>query len=504
MFVLFFVISCEEDFLNIGSEVISNTKFDTSFEDIEVQIENSPLERIQSDNISRQLGQYLLGVYNHPDYEKLEASIVSQLGLTFGLTVVDNTYGSDTTVITKIDTAFIRLPYQVTLNSEGNEYEIDSVFGDSSLPFKLNVYRSNTYMNTFNPLDPTKINSYYSDDTFEKIGGELNTSLNYELLPDKNDTLFVVKRRLFDDSLAKIDSIKYFNSQVNTTPVPFARIPLKETEIKEIFLDKFDSPEFESQDAFNDYFRGLILEATGDSGNLISFDFNSTNTSLTPSLEIYYTNTVVESGVTAIDTIYKNHSFPLSGFRVNLYNMENKDYPVNNEIKIQGSAGSEGTIDILTDEKITELRSNDWLINDATLTVYINQSSDTINIPSRLYLYKNYINGTSNITSQIKDTYTEAVFGGIRGELVRDSNGKKEKYTFNLTDYISDIVSGEINYSPQLKLKVFNSSDNPTSVTDTIFKNYSWAPNAVTLFSNLNSEKRPTLRISYSEKKQID
>ena len=89
---------------------------------------------------------------------------------------------------------------------------------------------------------------------------------------------------------------------------------MKETEIKEIFLDKFDSPEFESQDAFNDYFRGLILEATGDSGNLISFDFNSTNTSLTPSLEIYYTNTVVESGVTAIDTIYKNHSFPLSGF----------------------------------------------------------------------------------------------------------------------------------------------------------------------------------------------
>ena len=73
IFSILFIISCEEDFANIGSNVISNTKFDTNSIEIEVSLENSPLEKLQSDNISRQLNQYLLGVYNSSDYEKLEA-----------------------------------------------------------------------------------------------------------------------------------------------------------------------------------------------------------------------------------------------------------------------------------------------------------------------------------------------------------------------------------------------------------------------------------------------
>ena len=36
------------------------------------------------------------------------------------------------------------------------------------------------------------------------------------------------------------------------------RIPLNEDKFKELFLDKYESSEFESQDAFNDYFRGLF------------------------------------------------------------------------------------------------------------------------------------------------------------------------------------------------------------------------------------------------------
>jgi len=497
------IISCEKDFTDIGSNVISNTKFDANAITVDITAENSPLESLQSDNISRQLNQYLLGVYASSEYEKLEASIVSQVSISADLKVIDdaNIYGADTTVVTKIDTVFLKLPYQVTLNSTTSKFELDSIIGDQTKSFNLNVYRSNTFLNLYNPSDPTKFNKFFSNDVFEKSGSELNDVVNFPFTPNVNDTALVVKRRMYDNSIATLDTIQYFNSVAVTAPVPFARIPLNEERIKELFLDKYESAEFASQEAFNDYFRGLILEATGTEGSLISFNFNNTNFNFNPSIEVYYTNTILKGGNTILDTISKNDSFPLSGFRVNTFKMEDKTYPDNEEIVIQGTAGSEGEVTLLDQNKIDELSANNWLINDATLTFYINPSSDISSVPERLYLYKNNKDLSSPGFSQITDALSEASAGGIQGSLVRDSDGNVEKYTFKLTDYISNILNGETDYSPTLKLKVYNPTDEPTSTTDTIFRNYNWNPKAVTLYNNTvgDIDKKAVLKISYSE-----
>lgn len=499
------IISCETDFTNVESNVVSNTKFNTNTVSVNVIAENSPLERIQSDNISRQISQYLLGVHASSDYEKIEASLVSQVSIPIGLRLLDGViYGGDTTAVTKIDTVFLKLPYQVTLNAAGNKYEIDSIFGNKDKSFNLNLYRSNTYLNLYNPSDPSKFNSFFSDTIFEKKGSELNSDLNFSFIPNENDTLLAVKRRLYDDTIIDTTDVKLFNtSTVSTIPVPFARIPLDKELFKELFLDKYETSDFASQAAFNDYFRGIIVEATGNDGSLISFDFNNANAALVPSIEVYYTNTVLKSGTTVLDTITKNDSFPLSGFKVNTFKMEDKVYPVNNEIKIQGTAGSEGSVTLFNQAKIDELSANNWLINDATLTFYINQSADMTHVPERLYLYKSDENGSSPIFSQIKDATSEGAFGGIGGFLVRDEDGKKEKYTFKITDYISDILSGETVYESILKLKAYNPSDAPVSGADTAFRNSSWSPKAVTLFNSSleNEEKKATLVISYSETK---
>ena len=188
--------------------------------------------------------------------------------------------------------------------------------------------------------------------------------------------------------------------------------------------------------------------------------------------------------------------------------MEDKVYPVNEEVILQGAAGNEATISIFgadTDgnglaDKIEELRTENLLINDASLTVYINQSSDTTATPYQLFLYKSD-EGTNPIYSQIKDVYTEGTttFGGL---LERDSEGKQEKYTFKITDYISDILSGETDYSPTLRLKVINATD-LQAVSDTVFSNFSWNPKAVTLFNHSAiDDKKMELKISYSEEKK--
>ncbi|WP_026776385.1 DUF4270 family protein [Polaribacter sp. Hel_I_88] len=502
------IVSCEKDFTDIGSNVISNVKFDTNVDSVYVTAENSPLVRIQSDNIGlitqpqpTDLNQYLLGVYASPDYEKLEASIVSQLAISPGLQVVDDADITDTTdVVSVVDTVFLKLPYQVSLDADGTKFEIDSVIGDKTKPFNLNVYRTNTFISQLNLADPTKTNKFFSDADFEKLGDPLNDQLNFPFTPNENDTILVVNRKLFDGSIYKNDTVRYTASATSTIPVPFARIPLNKETFKNLFLDKYGEAEFSSPAAFNDYFRGVILEASGNEGSLISFNFINPNADLNPSIEVYYTNTVLNKGTTdTLKTVRKNNSFPLSGFRINTYKMEEKVYTDNNTIKIQGTAGSEGNITLFDQNKIDELKAKNWLINDATLTFYVNKNADSENLPERLYLYKSNQVGSSTVFTQIKDAYSEIASGGILGFL--DADG--ESYSFKLTDYLSDILSGEITYDSTLKLKAFNPSDLPNSTSDESFRNYSWNPKAVTIFNNTlaNGDKRPILKISYSEKK---
>lgn len=496
------VLSCEEDFTNIDSDVLRNTQFSTNSETIPITAENSPLERVQTDNISRNLGQYLLGIYASSDYEKLEASIVSQLSISTGLQVIDddNTYEGDTIVVTKMDTVFLKIPYQVVLNEDGDAYELDSIIGEQDKEFTLNVYRNNTFINQLNPSDPTKLNSFFSDATFEKIDEPLNASANLAFKPNVNDTALVIKRRLYNDAVATQDTLQLFSATTSTIPIPFIRIPLDEDKFRELFLEKYETGEFDSQAGFNDYFRGIIIEATGTEGSLISLSFSSTNTTLRPSIEAYYTNTVLISGTTVvIDTITKNNSFPLDGFRVNTFKMDNRTYPNNDEIIIQGTAGSEGTITLFDQAKIDQLRANNWLINDASLTFYINQSADTAHVPDRLYLYRDDSPISTNLL-QITDAYSENAFGGIAGQLERDADGRVEKYTFKITDYISEILSGELEYTHTIKLKAFNPTDLPTTITDIGFSNFSWNPKAVTLHTSTDTDKKAVLKISYSEK----
>merc|ERR1712065_65717 len=226
------------------------------------------------------------------------------------------------------------------------------------------------------------------------------------------------------------------------------------------------------------YFRGIILEATGNEGSLISFNFNNTSTAQQPSIDIFFTNTYLNaSDLSPRDTIDRFYTMPLGGIRKNKFVMQDKTYPNNDEIKVQGTAGSEAKITLFDQTKLAELRGRDWLVNDADLT---NPSF-----------------------SQIEDSYTEASFGGIRGQLVRDENGNKEKYVFKLTDYVSELIHGDSNFNATLKLKTFNVTDAPVSEFDTIFNNYSWNPRAVTLFNHSanNGARKATFKISYSTKK---
>lgn len=509
------VISCEKDFTDFGTSIISNTKFNTKDTILEVLVSNVPIENVRADALelgfqpfSGFQGQYLLGVLINDDYEDVEASIISQVIINTQAQL--NTYENPENLLfaTQIDTAFLRIPYQATLlsNTDKPLYNLDSIVGD--LPFTLNVYQINTFLSRLNPNDPSKINSYTSDQPYEKIGSELNEIVDMDFLPSTKDTLIIVKRKASDGSLFDTDTIRYSTSSTSEIAYPMAIIPLKKSFAKDVFIDNFNNSNFDSQENFNDYFRGLLIEAKEKTnnptrgGSLISFDMSSSTQNLNPFIEVFYTNTYFKENSSEIDTVIKqNYSFQLGGIVNNKFKMSNRNYPSNNEVKIQGLAGSEAKVEILTGNQLEDLRAKNWLINDASLIFYINQSADTTLAPNRLHLYKRGFNTNSNaIVSQLKDKNTESnFFGGF----LQTENNKKDSYIFRITDHISDLLNGNTTYNPELRLKVYNPTDEAVSVSDTIFRQYNWSSKAITILNhdkNINDLRRAKLKISYTEK----
>ena len=78
-FLLGSIISCEEDFTDIGTSIVNNGEFTTNDTIFEIEISAKNIEKVRTDGLSigGALGQYLLGVHNNNNYKKIEASIIS-------------------------------------------------------------------------------------------------------------------------------------------------------------------------------------------------------------------------------------------------------------------------------------------------------------------------------------------------------------------------------------------------------------------------------------------
>jgi len=256
---------------------------------------------------------------------------------------------------------------------------------------------------------------------------------------------------------------------------------------------------FESTTAFIDFFRGLLIEATPASdpeASITSLDLGSAK------MSIYYTNTV--EGIKTKQTSAFNFSGVTSSIYKRNYTSSNVESFITNpntilgddKLYLQGASGTMALIDLFANEDIEELRNNNWLINEARLIFYIDQSSDVSLLPERLFLY-NYEDGI-----QLTDALTEtATYDGL---LENDEDGNPWRYKINITDYISNVLKSELDdslESTKLGLKVFNISDFPLSLNDTEVSDLSWTVKGVVVYGNNATDinKRSKLEIVYSE-----
>lgn len=521
------IVSCEKDFTDIGSNIINNSAFDTKEIIFDVEIEQKNVDFVRSGNTEiTHLGEYLLGVYKKENTKMLEASIVSQLSIPKNLKNKETLESGEVLSAPHLDEVILKIPVKATLTGKeviniGSEeitvpnYKIDSLLGNATTNFDINVYRNDTFLNLLDPSDVSKKNVYYSNKTYTPEGGKLNLNSTINFSNLAKDTMFVFDRTLSNGDVYK-DTLKVENG-AKIKANPFIVVKLDKNKLKIDLFDKYEDADLASQDAFNKYFKGIIIETIAgvDGGAMIPLNLATGNNNLRPSIDFIHTSTILDkdgnpvkddkSKIKKVETV---NSFYLGGIRNSMYKMTDNTSSLPNNINLQGTAGFNASIKILDIDSdnngvsdLEELRNKNILLNDALLVFDVNTSvADTTKTPNQLFLYKKEKNASGKI---ISNHISDLIIDGpdMHGKLqLKDQ--KPDSYAFRIRKHLSDIISGSSPNS-ELILRVFNANDFPTETSATI-KNYNWNPRSVSLLSNTTQKgtvRGVKLKIFYTEEK---
>ena len=525
LLALFFgIVSCEKDLEDIAIGLIDNNFFSVGDSLIEIVAYNVNIDssRVDNNNVSK-TPLYLIGINRDAIFGSKKGVLISQVFLP--VSGVD--FGDNAT----IDTVILDIPYYATKNGfqdavdpdtgniindgDGNPIQVpnfilDSVYGNTSQEFNIAVNELETFLNVLDPLDPTNIKSYYSNKEYQ-LKDELFSG---DFLTNRNDTVLYVLRKGLDgdpSTINQIDTIKALNGN------PSMKFNLDENYFQNNFIGNQNSGVFDSNESFLRFFKGLYIDSNGEDGALINVA--GSNAKFT----IYYTNDIIEDEGADEDLNYngilgetgvtvrtpQTMNFHFGGVRTGKYVNDYAGFPIENyllnpnkengeeKLFVQGAAGSQVILELFTDENLEELRNENWLINEANITIYLdgNQNDE---VPNTLFLYNFDENST------LKDY----IFDGpdvFNGNLEYDDAGNPERYKFRITRYISDILNlNDPKPSSKLALKNFSTTDTPAiPLLDTIVNDYNWIPKGVVLKGNLPNldSKRIKLEIYYSKSK---
>lgn len=466
-----FLVSCDKDFNEIGSDIIDDDHFGLLYdESTKVVAYNQNLGSIQSNNLPINA----LGYYNNPYFGKTKASFVTQVQLA----TVNPTIGANPT-ITNVQ---FSVPYFSTLTDTDPEtgnrtYELDSIHGNSKI--KLSVYESKYYLRDHDASTNFQENqAYYSGDGSDFDTNKNPVRLNDDESVDQNDAFF------FDP--AEIRTYKTENGEqvVDTRTKPEMRLNLK----KEFFQDKIfgasAAGKLINNGTFKEYFRGLYFKAeqadeSPDQGSLAMIDFTK------GIIEITYTITITATDGT-ISTEEKTMEINLSGNTVNVFENEYKQNylsgiaapnTTNGDVRLfpKGGTGSSvvislfGETDLISykDGVLQEVPNNvsddldhlrnpadgkKWMVNEANLVFYVDTDATSVlsetDEPNRLYLFdlnnnkpiKDYLADNTIATNSKNNKY---FFGGILEKEDVGDTKRGVKYKIRVTNHIRDLISND-------------------------------------------------------------
>ena len=511
--ILLAFVACDKDFSSLESDIQGSENFITNSDKFPVITYNKKLNAVQTNDISSNL----LGIYNDDIYGTTIANIVTQVTLS--------TFNPDFGNNAVIDSVMLTIPYYVTtevVDSE-NQYEIDSLFGDT--PIKLSIYENNYFLKDNNPENIAEFQKYYSNGNGVDFNGVHRGDLLYQkdIFPS-NEAIDI---ELSDEEEEIITPSLYID--LNTQTLDFWKNLLK--------VDDSDShTELSNSNNFKNYFRGLYFNATlADNeveGNMVMLDFSKAK------IEVKYTNDgdeLDDAGMTVRER--QTYQLNLTGNRLNIFEND----PINNiianadalanttegdeKLYIKGGEGAIAVVNLFAgidsnndglsdayDDFIATYKDQ-RLINEANLVFYVDETNTQLNSeqePERVIIYdiKNNIPVADyflDITNTNSPESSKAFHSTV---LERDSENNGVKYKIRLTEHLNNILLRDstnlqlglmvtTNINEVFQYSILDSEDKITSGTV-------MSPKGTILHGgneNVAEEKRVQLEIFYTEPK---
>lgn len=455
-------LGCDQDYTTIESDIEGITNFSNDSIQFPVISYNRMLGPVQTNGLSSNL----MGVYSDPLYGKTVGSVVTQ--------IVPTSFGYNFPEDIAVDSVILTIPYyakSIGSDAEGvTLYELDSLFGNE--PVKLTIYQNNYFLRDFDPnSNLSEAQKYYSNANetidFNNFTGELFYQ-NDEYLPSSQEIKINEDETISPSFRVKLNNTNEFWDNLFFFNTPNAG----------------SQPEISNQNNFKDYFRGLYfqIEDIGNDGNMMMMNFSQGN------VIMYYswvTGTTEDENGDTVDI--KDDSFIRMNFTGNRLNTLENDPtntvisdanasadPINGDqsLYIKGGPGSIAIIDLFNGliedpETGTEVQALDyfkskkdtWLINEANLTLYVDQNQVNSEEPNRIML----IDIENNVpivdyffdatTNNADPSQSKIFYSNI---LERNSDDQGVKYKFRLTEHLNNILLRD---STNVKLGIYVSTN---------------------------------------------
>ncbi|MDB4297830.1 DUF4270 domain-containing protein, partial [Flavobacteriaceae bacterium] len=401
--------------------------------------------------ITSGISSVLLGAYNKVPFGKVSADIVGQitaddLSETNPLSFPD--YDN-----TKAITVTLELPYSTSTNSD-NELELTGKLGTGT-DLTLQVDTFTTYLELLN--SDLSDRNYYSDGTHDGDGDSKTNELGTLTTLATSNNYTIPTSVVAGDSIAiSFDNTDYFKTlidNVNNSATPI-----------------------ENSDDFKALFKGLKITASGTDDVLIPI--NLANATLTIN---YQTTASVE-----VESV-----FVFTDVRYNIYNHDHNSTAAADKLLIQGTAGYEVEADLasLVTNYSAASESENWLVNQAKIRFYVDETTVTDDTLGDLYIYDS--EDTDDPVIDDYDTWGISIVDGTLHYI--DVVNETEPYIeFFITEYVkSALANNSVN---KLRIKSRFTSET-TSIIDR-----SLNAKGVVLYNSTAAEaKRPELQVIYSK-----
>lgn len=508
LIVLTFLFSCENEYSEVGTGLINSIEVQPDYENKNIVAYSEKHNSIQAIGFRN----LFLGKYDDPFFGQSEAKVLTQLSLTQSSPNFRENPIVDSVVMT--------LPLFSREVQQG-EYELDSVYGNGS--FKLNIYQSNQFLRELDPGPDGDFQNrqiYFTDQLNDFRSNIESTPIvtSQVIKPSELTKQVILAQRLVNGD---IDSLRLS---------PRIRIKMPVQYFEDKIINASNSEVLASNNAFKNYLRGFLIEAEQQQEtefNMTMFDFQNGDANIT----IYYKNETEQTndeGEVTTSTSYSRFALSFDGIKMNLYENEfNVDLSNQNttegeeNLYLKGGVGSSAVIKLFTgpdldgngiSDELEELREKQWLINEASLDLYLNEDEapSPKNRNPRVFLFniddelvlEDY---TRDPTASESPSLSRQVHLGILRE---DENGDPF-YRIRITYFINNLlnndadnvrlglyVSSNINES-----NVIRTRDSEQNVSENVHRGMLGTPRGVVIHGNRSSNeaKKLKLRIIYTE-----